>query len=64
MRYFLVAFTVPNGNGNSFFAWDGFPANKEIQKSVSDGQPFPPEKVAVVNIFEFKSKEDYEAFRK
>jgi hypothetical protein len=67
MRYFLVSYTanVPNGwaNGNLFFNNEGFPNNNWLRKKIVDfrkGEGLHD--VVIQSIFEFQSKEDFDAF--
>ncbi len=63
LRYFLVAFDWSDGDkvgfGRIVFGGDGFPSNKWVLEQAARSN-YP--NACVNNIFEFNSKEDYEAF--
>lgn len=74
MRFFLVSYTAAVGpdnnlvNGNAWFNHDRFPSNKELKEAIlpacaAGNAIFDLKGITVMNIFEFKSEEDYDAFR-
>lgn len=63
-RYFLVAFTgTKRGDqaaGSCQFTLDHFPGKKETSAWIIDA--FGVSDVVITNIYEFKTKEDYDSF--
>jgi hypothetical protein len=64
MRYYLVSFNLKNRAifGEILLTVDGFPSRYEINKLVSQ-QLNESVEIIVINIFEFKSEEDYINFK-
>lgn len=60
MRYFLFTISSQNGNvsivENLGLEYNRFPSVEDIKKHANG------KNIAITNIFEFKSKEDYESF--
>lgn len=67
MRYFLVSYTAQTSsaaaNGNIFFPLEHFPNKKWIMKNAALNTDLIESTVVVQNIFEFKSKQDFESFQ-
>ncbi len=66
-RYFLIKYSakIKDGNvstGNLWFNSDEFPTNTWIKEQANTKGDF--ESIVVENIFEFKSKEDFNSFNK
>ena len=69
VRYFLAAYGARSGfntyTGSVWFPHPGFPRNIDIKEHAIRLNPeikMKPEDIVVTNIFEFKSREDYNAF--
>ena len=62
-RYFLVAYSFSKGTGNLYFTCpNGFPKEKDIKTDCAKFCGASPSEIVITNIFEFKSKEDYDSF--
>jgi hypothetical protein len=69
-RYFLITYIVQNScydyRGTLYFGYEGFPSKKWIKERIIErmckGNRILHGDVAVMNIFEFKSVEDFDAF--
>lgn len=67
MRHFFISFIGAGRPGSMTFSLEGFPPQdwlqKEIAASLSKGEVMlRPSEIALLNIFEFQSEEDYEMF--
>jgi hypothetical protein len=61
MRYFLITYAHPTGFGNLCVTGEQFPSQEFIQRHVA-GETGTVQ-IIVVNVFEFRSEEDYLAFQ-
>ncbi len=65
MRYFLFLFTYKNGDGTILMERESMPSEKGMASTVRrENDLHESEIIYISNIFEFKSKEDYENFTK
>lgn len=68
-RYFLVSYKIYNSKGGYQYGdscietISGFITRKEFCEHVVLGSHFNPSDVVILNIFEFKSKQDFEDFK-
>ncbi|GAB4129704.1 MAG: hypothetical protein OHK0045_04840 [Raineya sp.] len=62
MRYFLVSYISAEGFGSIWFEHKQFPSYQWLCLKITEGRS--REDVIILNIFEFKSKEDFDNFRK
>lgn len=66
MRYFLFTFDylTPTKHGTYDFSFycEKFPNKKAIRKSCADFHGVDPDDLMIINMFEFKSFDDYESF--
>ena len=56
MRYFIISVSTSNTNETLTFESSYFPTKMEIIKAVGTSS------ISINNIFEFKSKDDYDSF--
>lgn len=61
MRYFFVSYAHPEGFGNLCITGNMFPAQQYIRDQIS--QQMNTNQIIVISIFEFRNREDYEAFQ-
>jgi hypothetical protein len=61
MRYFFVSYAHPEGFGNLCITGNQFPAQQYIREQVS--QQMNTNQIIVISIYEFRNREDYEAFQ-
>ncbi|MGD1841559.1 MAG: hypothetical protein ACFB0B_11790 [Thermonemataceae bacterium] len=61
MRYFLVSYLSPEGFGSIWFEHKTFPNYKWLCLKISEGRI--DNNIIIVNIFEFKDKEDFDTFK-
>jgi len=57
MRYFLISYRTEFQIGNLRFVQERFPSVEQISSEIKQNQY-----LAILHIFEFKSKEDFEDF--
>jgi hypothetical protein len=65
MRYFFISFSHSNGLGfgNLDIQIEEFPSRDGIERSIREANPeMEDTEITILSIFEFKSKEDFEAF--
>lgn len=67
MRHFFISFIANGRPGSMTFSLDGFPPQDWIQKQIAastseGGVQIKPSDIALLNIFEFQSEEDFEMF--
>lgn len=58
MRYFLISYRTEKHVGTLWFEQEKFPSIESINDTIK----IPHSLLAIMNIFEFKSKEDFEDF--
>jgi hypothetical protein len=61
MRYFFVSYAHPEGFGNLCITGNRFPAQQYIRDQIS--QQMNTTQIIVISVFEFRNREDYEAFQ-
>lgn len=61
MRYFFVSYAHPEGFGNLCITGNRFPAQQYIRDQIS--QQMNTNQIIVISVFEFRNREDYEAFQ-
>ena len=60
-RYYLISYVYAGGSGSIWFNYKGFPSHTWIKKTIVKTFAIskPP---AIVNIYEFNNKQDYQDF--
>lgn len=62
MRYFLISYSFEDSFGNLFVESNKFPSKKELILHLKEKGKLTKGNIVIQNIFEFKSKEDYQKF--